>query len=324
MDAFERIVAARVRGLYESNYLKANAPDGSRALWIKHNALVPVEGTGLGEFWAVAFQRGQLPVVVKREVPWSEVRADPDAIRLQCGDISLAPDRASGAVAHVSWDLKMRGVQPALFHLPWARMYTGGFPKKKLLTPAPNLVFDGELRVGGERWPVDGWVGLRGHNWGTEHAFRYAYGSVNVWDDGADRTVDGFTAQIRVRGRTSPWLTSVVGRSPDVAKNRLRHWLGSGTVALDRWTARWPRPGGGVRLEMTTAPEAYAGLRYVHPDARESFCYNTKFADVIWEVERRRFTSRCGELEVLFPEPAPGIRLHPSPDWDASQGDYAS
>lgn len=324
MDPFERIVAARVRGIYESNYLKANAPDGGRALWIKHNALVPVEGAGLGEFWAVLFERGEPPVVVKREVPWSEVRADPEAVRLECGEIALAPDRAVGAVGPVGWDLRLRAARPPLFHLPFAAMYTGGFPKKKLVTPAPNLVFDGELRIGGTRWPIDGWVGLRGHNWGTEHAFRYAYGSVNLWDDGADRAVDGFSAQIRLRDRISPWLTAVVGHSPDITKNRLRHWLGAGTVTLDRWTAQWSRPGGGVRLDMSTSVQAYAGLRYVHPDGRESSCYNTKFADVVYEVGRERFTSRCGELEVLLPEPAPGIPLHPSPDWDRSQGDYAS
>ncbi|MEZ4239584.1 MAG: hypothetical protein R3F59_26195 [Myxococcota bacterium] len=177
MDAYERILAARgprsptrgtpSRGIYESNYLKANAPDGSRALWIKHNALIPVEGTGLGEFWAVAFERGAAPIVVKREVAWSEVEAAPDAVHLRAGDILLEPTRATGRIGSLSWDLRLRGVQPALYHLPWASLYTGGFPKKKLLTPAPNLRFDGELVVRGERWDVDGWVGLRGHNWGS-------------------------------------------------------------------------------------------------------------------------------------------------------------
>lgn len=322
MDPFERILAARARGLYESNYLKANAPDGSRALWIKHNALVPAESEGVGEFWAVAFSRGSAPVVVKREVPWSQVDADADAISLRCGDIALSPTRAVGQIARVAWDLRLQTTQPPLFHLPWRRMYTAGFPKKKMLTPAPNLRFHGEIVVDGERWPVEHWVGLRGHNWGREHAHCYAYGSVNLWDDGAERTVDGFTARILLGGRPSPWLTAVVGRAPDVHKNRVRHWLGAGDVALDRWTAHWRR--GGVRLEMSCDPADYTGLRYLHPDGRESFCYNTKFAQVRWEVGDQAFTSRCGELEVLLPEPAPDIPLHPSPDWDPSQGDYTS
>ena len=206
-------------------------------------------------------------------------------------------------------------------------MYAGGFPKKKLLTPAPNLTFDGSLAFGGERWEIEGWVGLRGHNWGTEHAHSYAYGAVNLWDDGPagrDRVVEGFSAQIKLGARKSPWLTAVVGRDPDVRRNRLRHWLGAGSVELDRWSARWRRPRNGAWLQMTADPRSYAGLRYDHPDGRQSYCYNTKFADVRWAVGDRRFTSRCGELEVLLPTPDPQIPLHPAEGWEPSQGDYRS
>jgi hypothetical protein len=326
VDAYERIVSARRRGIYESNYLKANSPDGRRAIWVKHNALVPIEGAGLGEFWIVLFERGQTPIVAKREVPWTEVEADPDAIGLRAGAVSLRPERAEGRIADVSWELGLSGGLPPLFDLPYAAMYSGSFPKKKTLTPAPNLRFDGQVRVGGERWDVDGWVGLRGHNWGTEHAHSYAYGTCNTWDDGAgDRAVVGFTARIRLGRGLSPWLTGVVGTGPDIERNRLRHWLGAGSVAPERWSARWRGPRRRqAELVMTTDPSGYAGLRYAHPDGRESYCYNTKFADVSWTVDDRRYTSRCGELEVLFPEPLPGIDLHPAPGWTAADGDYRS
>lgn len=326
MDAYERIVCARRRGLYESNYLEANSPDGRRAIWVKHNALVPSEGAGLGEFWVVLHERGRRPIVCKREVPWTEVKADPEAIALRAGEISLRPDRAVGALADVSWDLRLSGGLPPLFHLPYRAMYAGGFPKKKALTPAPNLRFDGAVRVGGATWEVDGWIGLRGHNWGTEHAWRYAYGSCNVWDDSApDRAVDGFTVKVLLGGRPSPWLTAVVGANPGIERNRPRHWLGAGEVSATRWAARWR----GLRrrraeLVMTADPAEYAGLRYAHPDGRESYCYNTKFADVSWTVDGQRYTSRCGELEVLFPEPLAEVPLHPAPGWVAADGDYRS
>lgn len=323
-DDFERIVCATERGLYESNYLKANSPDGQRALWIKHNALRPVEGEGFAELWLVAYQRGEAPRVFKREVPWSAVRADARAIGFEAGGVSLSRTRASGAIGSARWDLALSGGLSPLFHLPYPAMYTGPFPKKKALTPAPNLRFDGELHLGGQRWSIDGWVGLRGHNWGREHAWSYAYGSVNLWDDGEpDRAVDGFSAKILLGGRPSPWLTAIVARQPDLARNRLRHWLGSGEVNPARWRVRWP----GVHrthaaLEMTADPAGYAGLRYLHPDGHESYCYNTKFADVAWTVGRTTHTSRCGELEVLYPEPLAGIPLHPAAGWSASDGDY--
>lgn len=326
MDAYERIIAAGTRGIYESNYLKANDPQGQRAFWLKYNALVPVEGTGLAELWAVAFERGKTPIVVKREVAWSEVRADADALCFEAGPMALTPTRATGAIAGIHWDLRLTPTMSPTFTLPHPWMYTGGFPKKKLLTSAPNLVFDGRFTVGGEVWDVSRWIGLRAHNWGTEHAHTYAYGTINTWDGGAtDRAVEGFTGRILLSGRPTPTLSGAIGRSPDVAKNRIRHLFGSGRFTADRMEVGWWRPGRGrVHLTMTAEPTSYAGLRYRHPDGRTSYCYNTKFADVVWEADGQRFTSRCGELEVLFPEPLPGIALHPDTSWTSASGDYSS
>lgn len=324
-DTFERIFSVRQRGIYESNYLKANSRDGTRALWIKHNALVPVEGDGTAELWIVLFQRGKPPIVAKRERPWSSVSASGDEIALSVGEISLTSDRAKGRIADISWDLVLSGARPPLMHFPYARMYTGAFPKKKMLTPAPNLRFDGNVSFGGESWEITSWVGLRGHNWGREHAYRYAYGSCNLWEDGSDsRSVDGFTAQIKLGRRKSPWLTSVVGREPLIEKNSLRHWLGTGRVEAGLWEASFVRPWGGVRVSFAADPSTYAGLRYLHPDGRESYCYNTKFAEVDLSVGGDRFRSRAGELEVLFPDPLPGVPLHPSPGFDFEKGDYRS
>ena len=45
-------------GLYESNYLKANSPDGKRAVWLKHTRLERVDGPTIGELWVVLYERG--------------------------------------------------------------------------------------------------------------------------------------------------------------------------------------------------------------------------------------------------------------------------
>ena len=52
-DPHECIISSRMTGIYESNYLKANSPDGRYGLWIKHNLLRPVAGPGIGEFWFI-------------------------------------------------------------------------------------------------------------------------------------------------------------------------------------------------------------------------------------------------------------------------------
>ena len=324
-DPWERFVALERDGVYESNYLKANSPDGARGLWIKHNLLRPLSGPALGEFWAVLFARGEAPVVAKREVPLESLELDPEVLRLRAGPIMLLADRATGEISDLRWDLRLTGGLAPVRHLR-GPLYRTGFPKKKILTPRPNLRFDGWVEAAGIRWDVERWTGLRGHNWGTEHAHTYAYGNCNLWDDGtagAARTVDGFSARVKLGARLSPWLSSLVVRDPDLERNHLLHWLARTEVSHERWSVRWPRRlGPSVALTLTAPRDSYVGLRYAHPGGAESYCYNTKFADVRLEVGREAWTSRCGELEVLFPEPLDGVALHPSPDW--TQGDYRS
>ncbi len=318
-DPWERIVSLHTAGIYESNYLKANSPDGQRGLWIKHNLLRRPDGSGLGEFWVVRFARGEPPRVAKQEVEWEALTLDEAGIGIECGPIRLEPSRALGELADIRWDLRLRPTLPPLLHFPADWMYTGAFPKKKAITPAPNLIFDGELRLGEEHWPIEGWVGLRGHNWGTEHAYTYAYGNCNLWDDGATRCVDGFSARIRLPGGIlSPWLSTMVARSPDHDLNRLRHWFGGAEVGQASWSLQT----GGCALSMRCDSSTYVGLRYAHPNGSESYCYNTKFADVQWTTPEETHTSSLGELEVLTPEPLPEIPLHPTPEWDRGAGPY--
>ncbi len=318
-DPWERIVSVHTRGIYESNYLKANSPDGRRGLWLKHNLLRRADGSGLGEFWVIRFTRGTAPLVAKHEVPWEDLDLAEDRIGIRCGPISLSPGRAQGAVADMRWDIQLRPTLPPLHHFPADWMYTAGFPKKKAITPAPNLRFNGELIVGEERWTLEDWVGLRGHNWGREHAYTYAYGNCNLWNDGADRTVDGFSARIRLPGGLiSPWLSTLVARNPDHDLNGLGHWFGGARVGPDFWTLR----AGGCSLQMRCEASTYVGLRYAHPDGSESYCYNTKFADVHWSTPKNQHTSSMGELEILTPTPLPEIPLHPTVDWDPGQGPY--
>ena len=249
---------------------------------------------------------------------------DGSAIGFRAGDVELTRWTAKGSLADLSWDLKLSGGQAPIFHFRHPSMYTADFPKKKILTPAPNLRFDGEIRVGDEVWSVEDWVGLRGHNWGKAHAPTYAYGSVNLWEDGdKTRSLDGFSVKVDVAGRRSPWLSTIVARNPLVRNNGLRHWLTRTEVQPGHWSVGWTRlHRGAMQLEMGAPPERFVGLRYGNPDGTETCCYNTKFAVTAFQAGKSMHTSRHGELEFVFPEPLKGIPLHPSPDWSSRDGDY--
>ena len=97
-DPHERIISSRMTGIYESNYLKANSPDGRYGLWLKHNLLRPVTGPGIGEFWFILSRPDGPPVVAKREVDLQEVTLSDDHVSIHHTTIRLAPDSASGTL----------------------------------------------------------------------------------------------------------------------------------------------------------------------------------------------------------------------------------
>jgi hypothetical protein len=323
-DDYERHLARDQPGLYESHYLKANSGDGGEAFWIKHNLLVPPGGGGIAEFWFIWFRRDESPRVWKREVPVGELTLGSTELALRGDRFQLDRSGCEGRIGDASWRLKFSGGLSPLFHFASPRMYRGSLPKKKLMTPAPNLRFDGELAIAGRTVAVAAWIGLRGHNWGSEHAYSYAYGSCNRWDDAAtDRTVDGFTARIKLGRMLSPWLSSLIywGEGARVERNGLRHWMNRSAVVEP---LRWRLSYRGLELVMQGRRDQYAGLRYRHPGGQESYCYNTKFANVSVTTHTGKHTSDAGEHEVLFPEPLPDVPLHPAVGWQQADGDYQS
>ena len=323
-DSYDRYLARDRPGLYESHYLKANSPDDREAFWIKHNLLVPPHGGGVAEFWLVWFRREEPPRIWKHEQPIEGLVLGPRDLSLRGDKFRLDREGCGGQIGDASWRLRFSGGLPPLFHFGIPLLYRGAFPRKKLMTPAPNLRFDGVVVLGKRTVTVTNWVGLRGHNWGSEHAYAYVYGNCNRWDDNAsDRTVDGFTARIRIGPVITPWLSSLVYRAGEnvIEKNRVRDWVNRSAIVEPQ---RWRLPYRGIDLEMEGDTEQYAGLRYRHPGGKESYCYNTKFARVTVTLGANRFTSTSGEHEVLFPERLPEIPVHPPVGWSQQDGDYQS
>ena len=64
-----------------------------------------------------------------------------------------------GEDIEASWNLRFRDHSDALHHFPSEWMYERPFPKTKLLSPHPNVTFDGILQIGDERISIEEWPG---------------------------------------------------------------------------------------------------------------------------------------------------------------------
>jgi hypothetical protein len=311
-------------GHYESFYLKACHPSGGLGVWIRYTVHKRPGAEPLGSLWVTLFDaEGGRPYAVKATHPGPSAGGD-DWLRV--GDAAIGPGRAAGAAAgegrEASWELRFDTPERPLFHLPSDWMYGAPVPRTKLLSPAPAARFDGRLVAGGRELALEGWHGMVGHNWGSQHAERW------IWLHGM--SFEG-------AGQAS-WLDAAIGR---VKLGPLTTpWIANGALSLDGERVQLGGPG--KKVEVTERPEAcdfllsgkgvrvrgsvgaprerVVGWVYADPDGSEHNTLNCSIADMRLEVERdggaplRLSVSGAAAYELGMRERDHGIDLEPFPD----------
>jgi hypothetical protein len=316
----------------ESYFLKATDPGGERAIWIKATVFASSTSAAspLAEGWAIAFERKgdeRRKTAVKASLPFAESSFGRGELDVRFGGsasaprLSMEPGRTTGALElrghSIEWDLRYVGDERPIRPLPFAFMYEAPLPKSKLLTPVPDAVFSGELRVDGERWPVEGWKGMQGHNWGSGHAELYAWCHANAWNEDREFVLEGLSARVRVGPILSPMTTIVSVRHRGVAydfNQPIDLLRARGDVTLRRWNfaARSKH----ARIEGLVEADArdMVGLYYPNPDGPMTYCLNSKLAraHVRFEAHGRPpliLTSRGAALEIGTRDPAHGVEM---------------
>jgi hypothetical protein len=324
-----RFRQGQARGHVESHFLKANSPDGLRALWIKHTVLAPAapRAEQVAEVWAIAFERDSPmePVrkaALKRTFPLASAAISEAPFRFAVGGAELRHGHARAALpaqpgdGGAAWDLRYACPEAAFRPFPLASMYTGAFPRSKSLTPVPQATARGHFRLGELCWEVDGYVLAQGHNWGQSHAAAYAWAQINAFQDAPDAWFEALTGKVRVGPLTTPWM-SVAALFVDGELHRfdgLRAMVGS-TVSIDHRAYALTTRSGRAELRLTISAEAqaFAGLRYQDPDGSTLACLNSKLAggEVSLTVPGRTRTLRTcmGALELGTREAGHGITM---------------
>jgi len=278
-------------GHVESHFLKANSPDGRRAIWVKHTLLVPSrpDAPELAELWAIAFDEGgRRKVARKKTYPLTDASFADAPFSFGLPDAELRHGSARGRLDdELAWDLRYATDAPSFRPFRYDAMYRGAFPRSKSLTPVPDARMFGSFDAFGERWQLDGWRGAQGHNWGKSHAHAYAWAHGNAWslEPGGPPLpgvwLEALSGRVRLGPVVTPWL-SVGGVH---YAGRLFRFDGAAAIlaraiAIDTRSFHFTLRQGGVTLhaELRAPADNFAGLRYEDPDGSALSCLNSKLA----------------------------------------------
>ncbi len=204
------LVSARFPGLqegYESWFLRAADPAGGLGFWIRYTVHRKPGASPTGSLWFTLFDaRAPAPVAAKLTVE-NPSADDVDWIRIAGGSLRAGAAHGDIEVSDalpVGWDLRFTGAN-AFAHLPRSWMYDAPLPRTKPVSLHPTALFEGHLAVGDRVVSVDGWPGMVGHNWGTEHAERWIWLHGTAFEGDPTAWLDVVLARLRLGRWTTPW-----------------------------------------------------------------------------------------------------------------------
>ena len=317
----------------ESFFVKATAPDAGRAIWLKATiwASAAEPDRAVAEGWAIAFDhRGdqRRNVAVKHTIPFGEASLSNRDLaidwQLSGSDdrLELRPGATSGVITtgddRIEWQLSFAGDDRPMVAFPHARMYTGPLPKTKQVTPYPDVRMDGWVQVRDERWAIESWAGMQGHNWGSRHTELYAWCHCNHWEQDTELTLEAMSGRVRVGPVLLPML-SVVGvryRGQDFPFNSLRQTVTTrADVGMRRYAFSAQGKSGHIEGLLEAEVDDFVGLYYRNPQGPTTHCLNSKLATGRIRFEPRgqapiELATRAAALEVGTLRADHGVKMH--------------
>jgi hypothetical protein len=316
----------RDAGHYESFYIKAARPGGGQAVWIRHTHHKRPGEEGTAALWLTLFDAdAPEPRATKLTVPATEL-STPAGAYLELAGARLEPGRAAGSVTSealdASWELTFDDLAGAFHHLPYERLYGAPLPRTKFLSPHPAAVFNGELTFTGERIEVDSWLGMVGHNWGTEHAERWVWVQGSQLGGHPDAYFDMAAGRIKLGPVTTPWVANGMLRI-DGVEHRLGGFDRLLSTKIDDGSSGcgFELSGAGIKVHgrVSADPRNFVAWVYADPLGPEHNTLNCSISDLELEVERdgarqRLEATGTGAYEIGMRETDHGIPVQPYPD----------
>lgn len=253
---------------YESFYLTATHPERPVSYWIRHTVHQVPGAVPTASVWFTAFGPGG-PRAAKSTVSRPTVQQPLGLV--VAGSGSIDPLGARGAVEvpglSASWDLEFRDRAAPFSHLskPW--MYRTALPRTKSTSPAPDQSVHGTVTVDGETVALDGWRGMVGHNWGSEHAHRWVWLRGAGFAEDPDGWLDVVLGRIKVAGLTTPWVANGIAELGGV-RHRVGGALRYPLVAERDDGCDLVLGASGLRLEVAVAAPRELSVGWLYADPR--------------------------------------------------------
>jgi hypothetical protein len=305
---------------YESVYAVLTHPSQPLALWVRTTVRKVPEAPATGAVWVTWFGRHGVRAGKLADLP-----VGPGGYGIRVGDVTQGPGGSSGSIdlpgLAARWELTFTPRAAPLEHLSPAVLYSAPFPRTKSTSPVPDLAVGGDLVVDGVRVDLDGWTGMLGQNWGSEHAAHW------VWlrACGLGRDEDGWLDAVLGRVRVGPLLTPWTGFGAlSVGSERLRlGGLFSRRSAVDVRAdgADVTLAGRGVRVQVRATVDLTraVGWEYADPVGSRHEVVNSSVAEMTLSIARGRGAVelapvRRGVLELGGDHRALDVPIQPFPD----------
>jgi hypothetical protein len=257
----------------------------------------------------------------------AEKLAAPVGLWIRVAGAEIGPGRASGSIEtealNASWDLTFAGDAEPCKYLPVDWLYEAPLPKTKFVAPFPTALFDGRLEIDGEQVDLDGWPGMIGHNWGSEHAERWVWLEGTGFEGDTGTYFDAGAARIKI----GPWTTSWVPSGMlmlDGEAHRLGGFgqIGAASIEPAPIACEFTLPGKDivVRGRVSAPQKDFVGWVYADPKGPEHNTVNCSVSDLELTVERpaeppRQLRLSAGAAyEFGMRETDHGIPIQPYPD----------
>ncbi|CPR11738.1 hypothetical protein BN971_03026 [Mycobacterium bohemicum DSM 44277] len=274
-------------GRLEVWYATLSDPVTRAGLWIHCETVAPLQGEPYAHGWATRFAADG-PPRTERFGPQPVEPANGAAWFDSAGAL-VGPERLTGRVGPLAWDLSWKDGGPPLWTFPRAAWERELLPGAQVVL-APTADFAGTLTVGDEVRRVDGWRGGLAHIYGHGNAKRWGWIHADL---GGGDVVEAVTAVSHKPGlrRLAPMAFvrfRIGGRdwpASPLPSLRLRTTLG-----LRHWQLEGRIGGHKVLIRVDQPAEKCVSLQYTDPDGGTAVCTNTEQADVHIDVDDRHWS----------------------------------